>query len=524
MTTTSTSKRDRQRLPLAGPLAKADLLGPATLPVYLSPPPPPPSLDPAVARIVGARLPLAEASLLLLDHVTQDRFLRGVFDRYRGTSYEKLITFPLFVRLISDALLEHDAVARQSFLRAHEDGALQASLAAAYGKLARVPIVLSEGLLLESSRRLLGLFPPAAATPIPASLAGMNLIAVDGKKIKHVARRLKATRNTLGQLFGGKIVAALSINTRLALALAADPDGEVSDTPLLPKTLRQARQVVPGVRLWIADRLFCDLEQPPLFSVEGDHFIIRYNARVSFHRDEDRPTRSGKTAQGKTYVEEWGWIGTAKDKRRRYVRRVTLLRPGHPEGDVSVLTDLLDAERYPAADILDAYLLRWEVENCFQRITEVFALRRLIGGTPEATVYQASFCLLLYNVVTIVRGYVAEGAGKEAEDISLEELFKDVERQLISWSEVFTLEETVGLLQNWPAALLTKRLQQLLGGAYLERWQKTTGSGKVKGNQPKVYPKGGHTSVYRLLREARQAKTSRPSREVAIKGQDKLPP
>src|SRR5262249_27749074 len=151
--------------------------------------------------------------------------------------------------------------------------------------------------------------------------------------------------------------------------------------------------------LWIGDRLFCDLDQPGLLSQQGDHFILRYNARVSFHPDRARPAVRGQDSQGRAYQEEHGWIGTAKGKRRRYVRRLTLFRPGDPEGDVILITDLLDGEQYPATDILEAYLLRWEIESCFQQITEVFNLRRLISTTPPATVFQAAFCLVLYNVV-----------------------------------------------------------------------------------------------------------------------------
>jgi DDE family transposase len=461
-----------------------------------------------VAREVCTRLPLAEATLRLLDAVTHDDFLREVFDRYRGRSYEREISFPTFARLIADALLEHHGSARQSFLRAQEAGDLTATHEAAYGKLRRVPLGLSKGFLFEASQQLLPLFPDAAKTPLPASLAGLHLLGVDGKKVKHLARRVKVARDVLGQLYGGKLVAALSVNTRLAIAFDADPDGEASDTPLLPDVLRQVRARVGGTRLWLADRLFCDLEQPALFTEQGDHFILRYDARVSFHADAARGRREGKNAKGQAYVEEWGWLGTAKDPRRRYVRRVTLLRPGDPGGDVIVVTDLLDAERYPAEDILAAYLLRWEVENCFQQVTEVFTLRRLIGGTPEATVYQAMFCLLLYDVLTVVRGYVAEAAHEEAEEVSLEELFKDARRQLVAWNEVVSVEETVAVLGGYPAGELPGRLRELTAGLWKERWRKAKGSGKpprLPRNRPKEYPKGGHTSVYRLLQRARQA-------------------
>jgi hypothetical protein len=463
-------------------------------------PPPRPGPD-AFPQEVRARLPLAEIALRLLGQVTDEAFLSEVLERHRGRSYQKVISFPTFVHLLADALIEHDASGRQSFLRAQEEGRLAASLAAMYGKLARVPLSLSMGLLLESSGRLQQLFPPTAHTALPASLTHLNLMGIDGKKIKHVARRLKATRGQLGQLYGGKLNVALWVNTRLALAMSADPDGEVSDTPLLPALVRQVRARVGGPRLWIGDRLFCDLDQPGLLSEQGDHFLLRYNKRVSFHVDAGRPCREGQDRQGRRYVEEWGWIGTAKDPRRRYVRRITLLRAD--EEDVSIITDLLDEQLYPAADLLEAYLLRWEIENCFQQITEVFELRRLIGHTPEATVFQAAFCLLLYNVVMVARGYVAEAERLAAEAISTEQLFTDVQRQLIAWNEVLEVNETVALLRGMTLEQTRQRLRELAQGLWSERWRKTTGAKKRAPPSPKHYPKGGHTSVFRLIQKAK---------------------
>ena len=55
-------------------------------------------------------------------------------------------------------------------------------------------------------------------------------------------------------------------------------------------------------------------------------------------------------------------MGSAKDRRRRYVRRITLPRPG--EEEVAVVTDLLDAEEYPAEELLEVYLTRWRIETC----------------------------------------------------------------------------------------------------------------------------------------------------------------
>ena len=84
------------------------------------------------------------------------------------------------------------------------------------------------------------------------------------------------------------------------------------------------------------------------------------------------------------------------------MRRLTVCRPG--EATIILLTDLLDAPRYPAADLLAVYLTRWGIERVFPQITEVFALRRLIGSTPQASGFQAAFCLLLYHMVQVLRG------------------------------------------------------------------------------------------------------------------------
>jgi hypothetical protein len=400
-------------------------------------------------------------------------------------------------------LLQHQGSAHQSFTRAREDGDLDAALSSAYGKLARVPVGLSQGFFLQASARLQQVF-PAVTQPLPASLACFQVVAFDGKKVKHLAHRLKATRRLKGQLLGGKLVVGLHLNTGLALAFQAHPDGQCGDQTLVAGLLTQVRASLPGPRLFVGDRIFCDLTQPPQLTAHGDHFVLRYCKKVRFHPDPERPAQEGVDGRGRRWVQEWGWLGGPKDKRRCYVRRVTLYRPG--EEDVSVVTDLVDAQAYPAAEILEIYLMRWGIERCFQQITEVFQLGRVIGGTPAATVWQAGFCLLLYNVVLVLRGYLAEAQAHRPEGISAEQLFTDVTRQLIAWEEVLTPAATVALLRGQlTVAQLQERLRQLLREVWSDRWRKAPPrKAAPKQQPPKQYIKGGHTSVYRLLVKARQ--------------------
>lgn len=452
---------------------------------------------------VAQRLPLAQATLALLDYVTDDAFLHDLFQRQRQASYEKVISFPLFVHLIADALLQHDGSGHQSFRRAQEDGSLDASVQAMYGKLGRVPISLSRGFLAETTPRLQELLPPVPPR-LPPSLRGFTGLALDGKKIKHVAKKLKILRPFKGQIYGGKLVVAEDVTTGLALALDADPDGERSDAPLVPGVLDQVRATTTGPRLWLCDRQYCDLNQPRLLTAHGDHYIIRYNAKVSFHPDPKRPACTGQTAQGQRYREQWGWLGQATDRRRQYVRRITLFRPG--EEALILVTDLLDAALYPAEDILAAYWLRWGIENLFQNVTEVFHLEHLIGSTPRATIFEAAFCLLVANLITVVRAWVAAPQGLEPERVSLDNLFEDVHRQLIAWYEVLTPEQTLTLEREpWTAAGLRAQLQQWLGGVWSERWRKPPRRQRTpRRRRSRKYIKGGHTSVFRILMEARK--------------------
>ena len=239
---------------------------------------------------------------------------------------ENEITFPLFVNLISDALLEHHGSGRQSFARSIENGDLTATIQSAYGKLRRVPLSLSMGLLSQASARLYELFPPrVTAHEIPPSLAGAEIFFHDGKTIKHVAKRLKVLEKLKGKVIGGRLVVTQSFSTGMVVAMGADEDGESGEQPLVPDVLAQTRAAFPDhLRLHVADRQYCDLIQMERFTKDGDHFLLRWNRKVKFYRDEQWESLTGIDRYGRKYTEDWGWAGSGKN--RRYVRRIHLHR------------------------------------------------------------------------------------------------------------------------------------------------------------------------------------------------------
>src|SRR5262245_6209283 len=451
------------------------------------------------------RLPLADATLSLWAYVLQPTFLAQVFAQYHGRSFEDTLTFARFVDLIGDALLEHEGSGRQSFTRAREQGTLATSSEAVYGKLRRVPLSLSLGFFTEGTARLRELLPPQhLATALPVSVAELTVIVGDGKTLKRVAKRLLPARGTAGKVYGGKLLVAFLPSQGVAVAMAADPDGERNECRLVPQVVEQVRQGVSGPRLWVLDRQFCDLVQTARCSEGGDHFLIRYHKKVQFCPDPTQPAVVTQDAQGRRVYEEWGWLGAETNARRRFVRRLTLTRPGAEA--VILVTDLLEATGYPAADLLTVYLGRWGIERVFQQITEVFALRRLIGSTPQATVFQAAFCLLLYNMVQVLRGYIATAQPQPclAEEVSAEPPFYDVQRELTAVSVLVPPPMVVAAYTEERAQEeLCRHLHALLDSLWTPRWRKAVNT-KPRPKVAKAKQSGAHTSMHRLLQAARQ--------------------
>jgi Transposase DDE domain len=468
----------------------------------------PPRRDAAApfALEVLARLPLAEAFYTVWSYVATDAVLDALFAPHRGRCYQDKLSFAELVGVLADAVTRYHGSGRRAITKALERQALSCQARAVYTKLARLPLPLAEAVLAALTARLRPLFPAGLyRSELPASLAGLTVVVLDGKKIKKAAKRLLATRGQPGKLYGGKLLAAYLPAEGLVVALAADPDGEANDIRLVPRFLPLARQAIAGVRLWVADRQFCDLDQPGRFAEGGDHFLIRHSQGTGFHPDPARPAQRGTDGQGRAYTQEWGWLGaTSQGGRRRYVRRITLHRPGAE--DVAVVTDLLDAGLYPAEDLLAVYLTRWQIENGFQAITEVFALRHLIGSAPQATVFQASLCLVAYNVLQLLRGYAAQAAPEPVAvaALSAEQIFTDLHEERISLHRTLQPEELLGALpQASDAEALGCRLRRLLGRAWTPAGRKAVNQ-KPRPHQPKAKQSGAHTSVHKILLQAKQ--------------------
>jgi len=452
----------------------------------------------AFSREALSRLPLAEAALTLLWYVADDATLDELFERHRGTGSEREVRFALLVELVVGALLHHQGSGRQSFQQARDAKRLAAGNEAVYGKLRRVPLELSEAVVRETTRRLRQVLPADRTSDVPPALRDYQVLIVDGKKLKRLPKRLKALRGAGGKLLGGKVVAGLLLNEGLIVAMEASPDGEANDAPLTPALLEQCEAEPPALRLYVADRQFCDLTIPRRIVELGQSFLIRYSKKMLFFAENEQILHD---AQGRVVRDAQGWLGRPGDPRRMQLRQVTLERGD--EEPIVLVTNLLDAEQIPAEALLETYLARWTIERVFQQVAEVFHLERLVSTSPQGAIFQFALCSLLYNLIQAIRGYVAQAHDRPARSLSSEMLFRSVCDQLAAYAVILPAEPLAATLPK----LLTPddvraRLHELLARAWSSLWIKA--KPKKKRPPPITRPlPGGHASAWKLINEAK---------------------
>jgi hypothetical protein len=447
------------------------------------------------------RSPLAACVLETADFIFDEALLDSIWQRHHGRCYEDVLRFEDLVRLMRDALVRHGGSAHALFVELERDDAQPVDESNFYRKLARTPVGLSRALLREGTGRLAGLVPAGVdVAKLPGCFDGFEVIAGDGKRIKNAAKRLKPTRGYAGKLIGAKALVAMNVRGGMAVAMNDSLDGLTNDVPLVPALMDQLRQLIGRPILSIWDRQFDDVRTLGHLSArDRDAFVVRL--KQENHAFSVESAVRAADAQGRAVRDEVGVLGRGGHAMR--VRRITLTRTGEgdegDEGDedVVLLSNLLDRVAFPAADVLELYRRRWGIEQVFQQVTETFALDHLIGSSPRAVLFQFAYCLLLYNLVQLIKTYVADDGRVLAAAVSTFYLFNDIRKELSAWAY-----HTDG---TWPrchrdAARMRQRLGELTRGS----WDPI---GYAKASDKKPRPKrpppkrlrGGHSSVQRLL-------------------------
>jgi hypothetical protein len=456
---------------------------------------------------VWEQLPLAEAFWLLWKEALPDSALDEFFDEHWGRYYERCFAFSDLVHLVNDALCQHQGRAHATLSRHAESERCPASEEAFYGKLRRVPIELSDRLVDWAAQRLR---PWRSAVPAPNGLAScfsaLRVLVFDGKTLKGASKRLKPLRRLPGAAIGGRVLGVLDLASGLVVGMSSHPHGHVNEQVMVSDALAHVRERVRGPRLWVADRQFGNLANFKRCTHGGDHCVLRKHIRSVFQADPEQPVRTGVDAEGRSWTDEVGTLRSSREGEQA-ARQITLRREN--DADLVLLTSLTDAQAYPASDILELYRQRWDIEEMYQKVSEVFQLKHLIGAHPQAMIFQTALCLTLANVLTVLRTLLARSQRRAVETVSVAQVWYDLQRQLTSSYVLASPDAISDAVGNRARAVVDLRahLQRILAAGWTDRWIKAP---PKKRHLPKVkHRRGGkaHFSTYAVLQQHAQSTT-----------------
>lgn len=206
----------------------------------------------------------------------------------------------------------------------------------------------------------------------------------------------------------------------------------------------------------VGDRGFCSYAHLALLSLRHLHGVFRMHQRtiVDFrpHRPhvhtadkkaprglprsrwvrclgvDDQVVECFRPAQRPRWMSRLQWLTLPISLPVRELR-YRVETPGYRTRNIVLATTLLDGQRYPAADLADLYLRRWQVEVNLRHLKATLGMDVLRCKSPEGVEKERLMFAIVYNLVCAVVYKAADYQGVEPARIS----FVDALRWLRSW-------------------------------------------------------------------------------------------
>jgi hypothetical protein len=133
-------------------------------------------------------------------------------------------------------------------------------------------------------------------------------------------------------------------------------------------------------------------------------FIGRTTRRLDGRRSRQRLGRNDWLVTWKKGAKPSPWMTTEQwenlpDTLRMRVVKSPVTQKGFRVREVSVITTLLDAQKYPAQEILQAYLRRWRLEMCLDDLKTTLGMESLRSRSPAMAQKELYQCLIAHNLI-----------------------------------------------------------------------------------------------------------------------------
>lgn len=292
----------------------------------------------------------------------------------------------------------------------------------------RVPLAALETLLTRTTSKM------ADAVRDTGLWLGHRLFIVDGSSFS--MPDTKELQEHFGQ--SGAQANGCGFPTARWLALVHYGSGlfqKALTAPLRMHDMSRVAQLHPELKagdVLLGDRAFCSFPHLALLMSSGVHAVLRAHQKLIVDFTPGRAHFISKTAKRKgkksnpQMLPRSRWIAKlgAMDQRVEWFRpvrcpvwmsaeafaqlpaalqvrelRYKIARPGYRVREITLVTTLLDANAYSAADLAAAYGLRWTIETNFGHLKTTMKMDVLHCKTVRGVLKELAMFLLVYNLV-----------------------------------------------------------------------------------------------------------------------------
>lgn len=426
----------------------------------------------------------------LLERIYSAKRIDALFEEYSFLQYTREL---LFSDLVSVMMLVACGI-RKTPSAAYKgmQEKLKVSRPAFYNKLKGIEIPVIQALLRDSAEQLTPVIEQLEGQS-GVGLTGYRLKIIDGNVLGATEHRLDILQDEGGAPLPGKSMVVLDPQLRLAVDIVPCEDAYTQERSLLT-------DILPTVMVndvWIGDRNLCTrlflfgIAQREACFVIREHENLPWTALSELQYVEQSPT--GKVFEQLIKMELNGDTLVL----RRVVVELDKPTRSH-ENKVVILTNLPSV--VGALKVSELYLDRWQVENLFQIVTEVFHCEIKTLGYPKAALFSFTIALVSYNLFAVLTASLSSVNDAKTVDATFSYYYVAEEIQATYHGmnialppEVWRpfgqmdLEEFCSTLKSW-----AKNID-------LNRFAKATKKQSPKKSKRKFDPKRPHVSTARLL-------------------------
>lgn len=436
-------------------------------------------------------------------------YLDSFFEQHAKLQYTRKLSFSLICEVIVQVCLRHQPSVLAAYRRLTDHLTTKPAISCLYDKLAHTEPSLCGHLLADSASRLRAVFEHFADALTPEPIANLRLLTVDGNYLAATDRRLAGLPEFASPL-PGMSIALREHRTGMLIRLACREDAYTNERALSDELLTWLgpKDVLVGDRNYCTTAIISGLQQ------RNCRFILRQHANLSV-QEKSQLQSLGVSEAGEVFEQQLSInIATKQQPVELSCRRV-VLRLNKPtrdgEKEVAILTDLT-REQASGQVVVGVYGERWEIETCWQEMTEVLRCEVKSIAYPKAGLLCFTVAAMAYNLMRVIKAAIGQvhGQQKVEEELSSYRMGQEVERITGGMLEVVE-EQQWEQFERATAKQMAQWLLELASRIDFKRYKKAKQYLK-KRPKKRANKKPGqtHCSTARVLAE--RAQRNRPAR------------